>query len=87
MENGKHEVNKLKMTTPVGLPPPPELPRAPTMSKEEKMKEYEKSQQKVLEDMIKKRQSKVIAYRKSRAPGIHGNKGEFEEIGFLKGLK
>ena len=36
------------------------------------MKEYERSQQKVLEDMMKKRQSKVTAYRKSRATGLMG---------------
>lgn len=39
--------------------------------------------------MMKKRQTKVIAYRKSRAPGMMGNGGktDFEDIGFLKGLK
>ena len=53
------------------------------------MKEYERSQQKVLEDMMKKRQTKVDAYRKSRMTGLMGlqKKNQFENISFLKDLK
>lgn len=37
---------------------------------------------------MKKRQTKVVAYRKSRAPtGPVGLKNDFEDINFLKGLK
>jgi hypothetical protein len=56
------------------------------------LKEFEKSNQKILEDIVKKRQTKVVAYRKSKMPmGPSGLKstqgGGLEEIDFLKGIK
>ena len=71
----------------------PELPKPPTMSinsKEERMKEFEKNQQerekKALEEVIKKRISKMTALRNSRLPKPI-NELNTEELAFLKGVK
>lgn len=97
IEEPKHnpEIMKPPAPTPIKLPMPPlpPKPQVPEISAEERMKEIEKSQQekekKFLEEMMKKRTSKIVAFRQSRAPNMPGTglkKNQEIEIDFLKGL-
>ena len=69
---------------PNNLPKPPEFKKE-QKSKEERMKQFEKNQKKALDEMMKKRETKLTAFRKSKAPELL--KSTFDEIGFLKGVK
>lgn len=79
----------------IKLPMPPITPIKSGITEitaEERLKELEKTQQererKFLEEMMKKRNSKMVAFRQSKAPGAGINvlKRGDPEIDFLKGL-
>jgi hypothetical protein len=85
----------MPMQTAVKLPMPPVTPLKMGITEvtaDERLKELEKTQQerekKFLEEMMKKRNSKMVAFRQSKAPGggvAIVRRGE-PEIDFLKGL-
>lgn len=84
----------LPLQSAIKLPMPPVTPLRMGITEvtaEERLKELEKTQQerekKFLEEMMKKRNSKMVAFRQSKAPGGVAivRRGE-PEIDFLKGL-
>ena len=92
--NGKHPrmlEGAIKLPMPMSTPIPRKPQKKEEVSAEARLKEMEKNQQekekKFLEEMMKKRSSKMVAFRQSRMVNNFGlSKAPEGEIDFLKGI-